>query len=249
MQVDDSGKVLSFTEKPATPSPMPGQPGRSLASMGIYLFNADFLLQEMARDAADPSSSHDFGKNLSPGLVGRGGLYAHDFKRSCVNMVDGRPYWRDVGTVDTYWAANMDLTHVLPELDLYDDAWPILSQQRQLPPAKFVFDDEQRRGLALDSFVSSGCVVSGSTVRRSILFSKVRIGDNSVVEGSLLLPNVVTGQRVQLRNVIIDKHCRLPDDFQAGRDPAADRARGFFQSPGGITLVAPEMLGQRGRVG
>lgn len=249
MTVDEASRIVDFAEKPARPTPLPGNPARALASMGIYLFDLPFLLEEMARDAADPCSSHDFGRDLIPTLVGRARLYAHDFARSCVNMVEGRPYWRDVGTVDAYWAANMDLTHVVPELDLYDDDWPILSQQRQLPPAKFVFDDANRRGHALDSLVASGCIVSGSTVRRSILFSKVRVGDGSAIEDSLLLPNVVTGRGVRIMRAIIDKHCRLPDAFTVGLDEAADRARGFHLTPAGIALVTPEMLGQKGRVG
>lgn len=249
MAVDEQGRIVAFDEKPAAPRGLPGRPGMALASMGIYAFDTEVLLQELARDAADPASSHDFGRDLLPALIGRAGVYAHAFERSGVNRVDGRPYWRDVGTVDAYWAANMDLTHVVPELNLYDDEWPILSQQRQLPPAKFVFDEEGRRGMAVDSLVSSGCIVSGAVVRRSILFSKVRVGDGSLIEDSLLLPNVAAGRDVQLRRTIIDKHCRLPDGFRAGLDPDADRARGFHQTPGGITLVTPEMLGQRGRSG
>lgn len=249
MTVDDARRIIAFAEKPERPVPLPDNPARALASMGIYLFDTPFLLAEMARDAADPCSSHDFGKDLIPALVGRARLYAHDFARSCVNIVEGRPYWRDVGTIDAYWAANMDLTHVVPELDLYDDDWPILSQQRQLPPAKFVFDEASRRGHAMDSLVASGCIVSGSTVRRSILFSKVRVGDGSAIEDSLLLPNVVTGRGVRIARAIIDKHCRLPDGFEAGLDADADLARGFHRTPAGVVLVTPEMLGQKGRVG
>jgi glucose-1-phosphate adenylyltransferase len=198
----------------------------------------------MARDARDSTSRHDFGRDLIPSLVGRAGLYAHRFERSCVNMVDGRPYWRDVGTVDAYWAANMDLTHVTPELDLYEESWPILSLQRQLPPAKFVFDEGKRRGMAIDSIVSSGCIVSGAAVRRSILFSNVRVEGGSVIEDSLLLPNVVAGREIRLRRAIVDKHCRLPDGFRAGIDRAEDLAHGFFVSEGGVTLVNADMLGR-----
>ena len=246
MQVDDRGRVLAFEEKPARPAPLPGRPGHALVSMGIYAFDTAGLLAALARDAADASSGHDFGHDLIPALVGRARLFAHRFERSCVNRVDGRPYWRDVGTVDAYWAANMDLTQAMPELDLYDDAWPVLSQQRQLAPAKFVFDEDGRRGLAVDSLVAGGCIVSGATVRRSILFSKVRVDAGSQVEDSLLLPNVRAGQGVQLRRCIVDKHCRLPDGFSAGLDPAADRARGLHVTPSGITLVTPEMIGQPG---
>jgi len=158
-------------------------------------------------------------------------------------MIGERPHWRDVGTLDAFWEANMDLTRPLPELNLYDDAWPIRSLQHQLPPAKFVFDEDGRRGMAVDSLVSSGCIVSGAAVRRSLLFSKVRVGDGSVVEDSLLLPNVVVGRNVVLRRAIIDKHCVLPDGMKIGVYPDEDRAR-FTVTDKGVTLVTPEMLGQ-----
>ncbi|MBI5721964.1 MAG: glucose-1-phosphate adenylyltransferase [Burkholderiales bacterium] len=249
MDVDVTGRVLGFDEKPAQPRSPPGRPLHALASMGVYVFETEVLLAELARDAADPASSHDFGHDVIPALVRAGRVHAHRFETSCVNIVEGRPYWRDVGTVDAYWAANIDLTHVVPELNLYDDAWPILSQQRQLPPAKFVFDDEGRRGMAVDSLVSSGCIVSGATVRRSILFSKVRVAEGSVVEDSVVLPNVVIGRDVRLARTVIDKHCRVPDGFRAGLDAVADRARGLHVTAGGITLVTPEMLGQPVRSG
>jgi glucose-1-phosphate adenylyltransferase len=249
MSVDADDRIVAFTEKPARPTPIPGQPGKALASMGIYVFDADFLLEELTRDAADAASTHDFGRDLLPSMVGRVPLYAHRFSSSCVNMVDGRPYWRDVGTVDAYYAANMDLTHVLPELNLYDDGWPILSQQRQLPPAKFVFDESGQRGEAINSLVASGCIVSGATVRRSILFNKVRLREGTLVEDALLLSNVEVGRHARIVRTIVDKHCRLPDGFAAGLDLVADRARGFHVTPGGVTLVTPEMLGQRGRIG
>ena len=249
VEVDGDARIVGFQEKPAKPVAVPGKPDRVLASMGIYLFDMDVLLAEMARDAIDQSSKHDFGRDLIPRLVGSPGLRAHRFEDSCVNQTDDRPYWRDVGTIDAYWAANMDLTHVVPELDLYDEAWPILSQQRQLPPAKFVFDYADRRGFAVDSLVSGGCIVSGAVVRRSILFSKVRVGDGSVIEDSLLLPNVVTGQNVRLSRAIIDKHCALPDGFTAGVSREEDSARGFCITHGGVTVVTPEMLGQAGRIG
>jgi glucose-1-phosphate adenylyltransferase len=243
MSVDDGGRVTAFVEKPKQPQPLPQRPTHALASMGIYLFDAELLARELARDARDAASSHDFGHDVIPRLVERGLVHAHRFERSCVNMVGGRPYWRDVGTVDAYYEANMDLTHVVPELNLYDDAWPILSRQTQLPAAKFVFDDDGRRGAAIDSLVDSGCIVSGATVRRSILFSKVRVGEHSVIEDSLLLPNAVVGRGVRLARCIVDKHCRLPDGFAAGFDADADRQR-FHVTPRGVTLITPEMLGQ-----
>lgn len=249
MGVDAEDRIVAFDEKPERPPAIPGKTGLALASMGIYLFDTRVLMDALQADAADARSSHDFGKDIFPAMLGRKRVFAHRFARSCVNMVDGRPYWRDVGTVDAFWAANMDLIQVQPELNLYDDDWPILSQQRQLSPAKFVFDDEGRRGQALNSLVASGCIVSGATVRRSILFSKSRVADGSLIEDSLLLPNVEAGRHVRLARTIVDKHCRLPDGFEAGIDRAADLARGFHVTPGGITLVTPEMIGQAGRVG
>lgn len=247
--VDGADRIVAFTEKPARPQPLPGRPGMALASMGIYVFDTETLLAALARDAADPQSCHDFGHDLIPALLARGPLHAHRFEASCVNMVEGRPYWRDIGTIDAYWAANMDLMHVVPELNLYDDDWPILSLPRQLPPAKFVFEEPSRRGMAVNSLVAGGCVVSGGTVRRSILFSKVRVCEGAVIEDSLLLPQVVAGAGVRLSRVIVDKRCQLPDGFQAGFDPLADRARGLHVTEGGITLVTPEMLGQPGAPG
>jgi glucose-1-phosphate adenylyltransferase len=247
--VDARGRIASFDEKPAVPRPMPGRPDTALASMGLYCFDTEVLLQALAQDAANPASSHDFGHDVIPALLARTPLHAHRFSDSAVVSGEGSPYWRDVGTVDAYWQAHMDLVAVVPPLDLYDDAWPILSQQRQLPPAKFVFDDDGRRGMAVDSLVASGCIVSGALVRRSVLFSKARVGEGSLVEDSLLLPNVRAGRGVCLRRAVIDKHCMLPDGFQAGVDAGADTERGFHRTPGGITVVTPEMLGQRGRVG
>ena len=243
MAIDDTGCVVEFDEKPALPKAMPREPAVALASMGIYVFNAALLAEQLARDAADPGSSHDFAKDVIPRLLAKHRVVAHPFSRSCVNMVNDIPYWRDVGTIDAYWEANMDLTRVVPELNLYDDQWPILSHQPQLPPAKFVFDDDTRRGTALESVVSSGCIISGATVRRSVLFSKVRVSEHSVIEDSLILPNVVIGRGVTLRRVVVDKRCVLPDGFTAGVDARADQDR-FEISAGGVVLITPEMLGQ-----
>ncbi len=243
MTVDGDDRVIAFEEKPPHPRALPGRPGMVLASMGIYLFDTDLLLAELARDAERPGSSHDFGRDIVPSLVDRIGLRAHRFERSCVNVVNGRAYWRDVGTIDAYYAANLDLAHVTPELNLYDDAWPILGYRRPLPPAKFVFDDEGRRGVCIDSMVADGCIVSGATVRRSILFDRVRLEQGSLIEDSLLLPGVVAGRNVRLERAIIDARCRLPDGFHAGLDRAADEARGFHVTPAGVTLVTAEMIG------
>jgi len=245
MTVDASRRVSAFDEKPARPSPMPGHPDRALASMGIYVFEEAFLYEQLIRDAEDKASSHDFGKDLIPWLIASGAhVHAHRFEDSCVNVNNGAPYWRDVGTLDAYWEANMELTRVVPDLNLYDVDWPIWSFQEQLPPAKFVFDDEGRRGMAVDSLVSGGCIISGSTVRRSVLFSNVRVQDFCYIEDSVILPNVEIGNNVTLRRVIVDKRCRLPEGLSAGVDAEADRKR-FHVTEGGITVIVPESLGQR----
>jgi len=241
MQVDAEQRVLAFEEKPGRPSGLPGRPDRALASMGIYLVDSEFLFRELVRDAAQDDSTHDFGRDLLPQWVKQRVLRTHRFDDSVVQRASGPPYWRDVGTVDAYWAASIDLTRVVPELDLYDDDWPILSVQRQVPPAKFVFDDDGRRGMAVDSLVSEGCIVSGGTVRRSVLFTRVRVDDGSLVEDSVILPNVRIGRRVVLKRTIVDKGCVLPDGFQAGVDPLADRAR-FHVSEGGVVVVTAAML-------
>ena len=249
MGIDAEGRVTSFVEKPedtvAVPS-CPDRPGHVLASMGIYVFDTGFLCEQLERDAADPASSHDFGRDVIPHLVGRHRLHAHRFAKSCVNMVGDRPYWRDVGTIDAYWEANLDLTKVVPELNLYDDEWPILSRQPQLPAAKFVFDGDALRGMAVDSLVSSGCIVSGATVRRSILFTKVRVNEGSYVEDTIVLPETVIGRGVTLKRAVVDKRCVLPDGFTAGVRPDEDRAR-FHVTERGVVLVTPSMLGQATR--
>jgi glucose-1-phosphate adenylyltransferase len=243
MHVDDVGRIVGFQEKPAHAKPAPGKPDVVLASMGIYAFNAAFLYEQLIRDADDPRSRHDFGGDLIPHLIQRGyRINAHRFADSCVNMIGERPYWRDVGTLDAYWEANLDLVHVTPELNLYDEAWPIWTYQEQLPPAKFVFDDDGRRGTAIDSLVSGGCIVSGSTVRRSLLFSQVRVHSYCEVEDSVVLGDVEIGRRSVLRRAIIDKHCRLPEGTRIGVDADEDRRR-FHVTERGVTLVTPDMLG------
>jgi glucose-1-phosphate adenylyltransferase len=243
MSVDGEDRVTGFAEKPAQPQPVPSQPGHALASMGVYVFNAEFLYQQLARDADDANSSHDFGKDVVPHVASRYRVIAHRFRDSCIGMTAGRPYWRDVGTLDAYWDANMELTKVTPELNLYDESWPIWTHQEQLPPAKFVFDEETRRGKAIDSLVSGGCIVSGAAVRRSLLFSNVRIDNHAVVEDSIVLPDVTIGRGAVLKRAIVDKHCRIPEGLKVGVDPLQDRRR-FCVSENGITLVVPEMLGQ-----
>ena len=243
MHADDAGRVLGFQEKPARPQPVPRRADLALASMGIYVFNAPFLYEQLIRDADDPRSKHDFGGDVIPHLIQRGyRVNAHRFADSCVNMIAGRPYWRDVGTVDAYWEANLDLVHVTPDLNLYDETWPIWTYQEQLPPAKFVFDDEGRRGTAIDSLVSGGCIVSGSTVRRSLLFSRVRVHSYCTVEDSVILGDVDIGRNSVIRRAVIDKHCRLPAGTRIGVDLDEDRRR-FHVTAKGVTLVTPDMLG------
>ena len=244
MTVDENNRITGFLEKPANPAPMPGHTDKVLASMGIYVFNTKFLYEQLIRDALDTKSSHDFGHDLIPYLISRYRTVAHRFEDSCVGEPDVPPYWRDVGTVDAYWEANMELTKVVPDLDMYDKQWPIWTYQAQLPPAKFVFDDAERRGLAVDSLVSGGCVISGATVRRSVLFSDVRVNCYSHVEDSVILPRVTIGENVVLKRVIVDKMCTLPDGLQVGVDPEHDRAR-FYVSEKGITVITPDMLSQR----
>ncbi len=245
MAVDGDRRIVAFHEKPSRPAPLPDRPDRALASMGIYVFDAAFLYDELLRDADDANSSHDFGKDIIPRLLRQGArARAHRFADSCVNTTDGIPYWRDIGTIDAYWEANIALTHVVPELNLYDQEWPIWTYQEQLPPAKFVFDDDGRRGTAIDSIVASGCIVSGSSVRRSVLFSNVRVNDFCTIEDSVVLPNVDVGRNVVLKKAIVEKHCRLPEELTVGVDSREDRRR-FHVTERGITLVIPEMLGQQ----
>ncbi len=243
MGVNDQWQVTSFFEKPSQPVSIPGQPEKALVSMGIYIFNADFLYEQLIRDHQDHDSSHDFGKDLIPYLVPRYRIFAHRFMNSCVNMASGMPYWRDVGTVDAYWEANVDLISVTPELNLYDDDWPIWTHQEQLPPAKFIFDDDDRRGQALDSSVSGGCIISGASVRRSLLFSNVKVNSFSHVEDSVILPNVEIGRHAQLRRVVVEKKCVIPEGLTVGFDPDQDRKR-FYVTEKGITLITSEMLGK-----
>jgi glucose-1-phosphate adenylyltransferase len=243
MSVDESGRIVRFDEKPASPQSMPGAPDRALASMGVYVFNAAFLYEQLIRDADDPRSSHDFGKDLIPHIVRRYRVHTHRFAESCVDMPRGEPYWRDVGTLDAYWEANMELAKVTPDLNLYDQDWPVWTYQEQLPPAKFVFDSDGRRGSAVDSIVSGGCIVSGATVRRSVLFSNVRVLDGALVEDCVVLPDVVVEPGVRLRRAIVDRHCRLHAGMEAGGSHEEDSKR-FRVTEKGLTLVTPEMLGQ-----
>jgi glucose-1-phosphate adenylyltransferase len=242
MHVDDHGVIQSFLEKPADPPPMPGKPDKSLASMGIYIFDTTFLFDELRRDANDPNSSHDFGKDIIPDIVGRGLAVAHRFEDSCVTTTpEAEPYWRDVGTVDAYWAANLDLVMPVPQLDIYDPNWPIWTYQQQLPPAKFVFNDEDRRGVAVDSMVSGGCIVSGAHVSRSLLFSSVRVNSFARTNEAVVLPEVEIGRHARLNKVVVDRGCRIPEGLVVGEDPVLDAER-FYRSDGGVVLISGDML-------
>jgi glucose-1-phosphate adenylyltransferase len=241
MAIDEHYKITDFVEKPPEPPTMPGDDTRSLASMGIYIFNARFLYKELERDINDPESSHDFGKDIIPRAVRNGNASAHPFSLSAVGTrVNEEPYWRDVGTIDAYWDANIDLTATDPLLNLYDTRWPIWTYQAQLPPAKFVHNQDDRRGMAIESVVSGGCIVSGN-VHRSVLFSNVRVHSYSVVSWSVLLPGVQVGRHVRLNRAVVDRGCTIPDGMVIGEDAALDNER-FYRSENGITLVTREML-------
>jgi glucose-1-phosphate adenylyltransferase len=210
--------------------------------MGIYVFTADFLYAELERDAADPTSEHDFGRDIIPNLVDRGRAAAHPFEESCVKTTpDAEPYWRDVGTIDAYWAANLDLVMPVPSLDIYDPNWPIWTYQQQLPPAKFVFNDDDRRGMAVDSMVSGGCIISGARVSRSLLFSNCRVNSFAKMQDAVALPDVDVGRHARLTRVVIDRGVRIPEGMVVGEDPASD-ARRFYRSEGGVTLVTSDMV-------
>ena len=242
MAVDEAMRIVEFVEKPAIPPAIPGKPRLALASMGVYAFTADFLYAELQRDHDDPTSSHDFGKDAIPHLVGRGRAVAHRFEESCVTTTpDALPYWRDVGTIDAYWAANLDLVTPTPQLDIYDRNWPIWTYQQQLPPAKFVFDDDDRRGVAVDSMVSGGCVVSGAHVSRSLLFSSVRVNSFARLREAVLLPEVEVGRHARLSRVVVDRGVRIPEGLVVGEDPELD-ARRFYRSEGGVVLITADML-------
>ncbi len=241
MSVDDAGRIVAFVEKPAVPPTLPGRPERSLASMGIYVFDAAYLYEQLRLDMADPDSSHDFGKDIIPRVVQQGNAVAQAFDDSCVGSRPGRePYWRDVGTLDAYWAANIDLTAVDPELNLYDTAWPVWTYQQQLPPAKFVHNEPGRRGGATESTVSGGCLISGE-LNRTLLFSNCRVHSYAKVEWSVLLPDAEVGRHARLTRTVVDHGCKIPAGLVVGED-AEDDARRFHRSDSGITLVTSEML-------
>ena len=242
MHVDDMDRIVSFVEKPEHPPEMPDRPGWALASMGIYVFRREFLNEQLKRDAADPHSTRDFGRDIIPYLVRHGKAVAHRLARSCVRSRDeSEVYWRDVGTIDADWEANIDLTDVVPALDLFDHDWPIWTYAEITPPAKFVHDEDGRRGIGVSSLISGGCIVSGSSLRRSLLFTGVHLHSYGRVENAVVLPYVEIGQRARLTNVIVDAGVRIPAGLVIGEDPEADAAR-FRRTALGICLVTQPMI-------
>lgn len=240
MGINGDGRIQSFVEKPEEPEPMPGNTNHALCSMGIYIFNRDFLIEQLIKDADTPYSSHDFGKDIIPSILDKYSAYAYPFRDEETGKMG---YWRDVGTVDAFWQANLELIGVQPELNLYDQDWPIWTYQEQLPPAKFVFDDKDRRGIAVDSMVSGGCIISGATVCRSLLFSNVRLEPYAKVDQSVILPEVEIGEHCHIHKAVIDKGCKIPAGTMIGIDHEKDKEK-YHVSPEGVTLVIPEMLGQ-----
>lgn len=241
MTVDDAGRVIAFDEKPEHPNSIPGKPGICLASMGNYIFNTDFLYEQLIKDADTAESKHDFGRNILPSIIKDYRVFAYPYRDPATGL---QAYWRDVGTLDAYWSANMELVSVSPQLNLYDTDWPINTHQSQSPPAKFIFDEKSRRGMAIQSMVSGGCVVSGAEVRGSMLFSRSRVSDYSTVVDSVILPDVIVGQNCHISRAIIDRGSIIVDGSVIGEDHDADRARGFRVTDSGLTLVTPDMLGQ-----
>ncbi|WP_431274904.1 glucose-1-phosphate adenylyltransferase [Variovorax ureilyticus] len=249
MAVDKDRNITEFLEKPADPPAMPGKPEVALASMGIYIFDAEYLYRMLEEDSNDPDSDHDFGKDIIPRAVAEGRAVAHPFGMSCVTRAqrgdEAKAYWRDVGTIDAFWAANLDLASITPELDIYDTDWPIWTYQRQLPPAKFVLDREGKHGMTVNTIVSGGCIVSGSKVSSSVLFSGVRVHSFCTINEAVLLPDVQIGQGCRLNKVVIDRACILPENTVVGEDAEADAAR-FERTEGGVVLITREMLKRLG---
>ena len=241
IEVDENSRVIGFEEKPKQPKCVPGRPDVCLASMGNYIFNTQFLFDQLILDADNKESEHDFGKNIIPGIIADYQVFAFPFR----DLQTGkRAYWRDVGTLEAFWEANMELLSVTPELNLYDSDWPILTHQGQLPPAKFVFNDDGRRGMAVDSMVSGGCVVSGAKLDRALLFSNVKVKSYTQVEESVVLPGVTIGRHVRIKRAIIDRGCDIPEGMIIGEDHEQDRQQGFRVTGNGIVLVTPDMLNQ-----
>jgi glucose-1-phosphate adenylyltransferase len=242
MHVDENDRIITFLEKPADPPAMPGRPDTALASMGIYVFKTDFLIGELQRDAADPDSSRDFGKDLIPYIVKHGKAIAHPFRKSCVKSdAEAQAYWRDVGTVDAFWGANLELTDIVPALDLYDTSWPIWTYGEITAPAKFVHRESGRRGSAEASLVSGGCVVSGASIIQSLLFTGVHVHSFATLLGAVVLPYVDVGRGCRLSNVVVDRGVRIPEGLIVGEDRDADAAR-FRRTESGVCLITQPMI-------
>lgn len=241
MSVDETFKITKFTEKPADPEAMPGKPDKALASMGIYIFSTEFLYQKLIEDSDNPNSSHDFGKDIIPSVIADHKVQAYPF----VDDKGDPVYWRDVGTIESFWKANLDLCSIEPELNLYDREWPIWTYQAQMPPAKFTFDDEGRRGEAIDSLVAGGCIISGARIKRSVISSGSRVHSYSLIKDSVLLPRVEVGRNCRIQNAVIDKGTKIPENTIIGEDPIEDAKRFYVEPGSGIVLVTPDMMGQK----
>jgi glucose-1-phosphate adenylyltransferase len=246
MHIDEQDRIVDFFEKPADPPAMPGKPDMALASMGIYVFETSLMFEVLREDAANPDSSHDFGKDIIPRLVARGRAYAHQFSRSCLKSHEDAPcYWRDAGTLDAYFQANIDLTTVTPDLDLYDHSWPIWTHSEMVAPAKFVHDQDGRRGEAISSLVSGDCIVSGGRLSNSLLFTGVRVKSYTTVDRAVILPQVEIGRHARLRNVIVDRGVHIPEGLVVGEDPEED-ARRFRRTEEGVVLITKPMIDRLG---
>ncbi|MGF1546114.1 MAG: glucose-1-phosphate adenylyltransferase [Thiotrichales bacterium] len=241
IEVDEDGRVVGFEEKPAQPREIPGKPGMCLASMGNYIFNTGFLYEQLIADADRTDSEHDFGNNIIPGIINICRVFAYPFRDP---LTGKRAYWRDVGTLDAFWEANMELLAVTPELNLYDSDWPILTYQAQLPPAKFIFNSDERRGMAVDSMVSGGCVISGAQLDRALLFSNVKVNSYAKINQTVVLPDVIVGRHARITGAILDRGCEIPEGVVIGEDHDHDRERGFRVTQKGVVLVTPDMLKQ-----
>ncbi len=242
MHVDVNDQITAFVEKPADPPGIPGQPEMALASMGIYVFNTGFLMDALRRDADDPNSGRDFGGDIIPAIVKDGKAMAHRFSRSCVRTgEETEAYWRDVGTIDAYWAANLDLTGVTPDLDLYETEWPIWTYAEIKPPAKFVHDEESRRGAAVSSLIAGDCIISGASLRRTLLFTGVRVQSYSALEEAVILPDTRIARNVRLSKVVVDRGVVIPEGLVVGEDPVIDAKR-FRRTEGGVVLITQSMI-------